>query len=182
MTKADINKPGKSKRKYDYEQGEPEPWEQVLLALNDLKSEVDIFRKLLIERGIMHEDPPRRSNQQVAAGKENVRDPKSKNQRPDKFAGTAVKCKGKDKSGHAPSYLPELLQELQSDSRSEEVYASVAMVRQRPQLRINYRALNAHCHKDMEGRLDQGPACNGVEVQTSALAFMCLADDDLAGS
>ena len=29
---------GKAKRKYDYEQGEPEPWERVLQAVNDLKS------------------------------------------------------------------------------------------------------------------------------------------------
>ncbi len=83
-----------SKRKYDYEQGEPELWDRVLQTVNDLKSEVCGFRKLLIERDIMHADPPRRSNQQGAAGKENVRDPKSKNHRPDKFAGTAAKGKG----------------------------------------------------------------------------------------
>ncbi len=64
-----------------------------------------------VEHWIMHEDPPRRSNQQGADGKENVRDQKSKNQRLDKFAGTAAKGKGKAKSCHTP-YLP-VSQELQ---------------------------------------------------------------------
>jgi hypothetical protein len=102
-TEADRQKPGKSNRKYDHEQGEPEPWELVLRAVNDLKSEVSCFLKLLIERasGIMHEDIPRRPNQQ--GSKANGRDTKSKNQRPDKFAGTAAEGKGNDKSGHAPS-------------------------------------------------------------------------------
>ncbi len=44
----------------------------------------------------MHEDPPRRSNQHGAAGKEIVRYPKSKNQRLVGFAGTAAKGKGKN--------------------------------------------------------------------------------------
>ena len=98
----------------------------------------------------MQEDPPLLSNQQGAAGKENVRDQKSKNQRSDKFACTAAKGKDKhNKSCHAPPYpsLP-VRQELQSDSESEEGYASIAMVQQRPLLLINYRALNAHCSKD----------------------------------
>ena len=75
-------------------------------------SEVCGFSKLLIKRGVVYEDPPSKPNQQGAAGKENVRDQKSKNQRPDKFAGTAAKGKRKDKSGHAPSYLP-VRQDLQ---------------------------------------------------------------------
>ena len=29
-TETESNKPGKSKRKYDYEQGEPETWDRVL--------------------------------------------------------------------------------------------------------------------------------------------------------
>ncbi len=67
-------------------------------------SKVGCFRKLLIKRGLMHQDPPRRSNQQGAASKENVRDLKSKYQRPDKLAGTAANCKGKDKSAFAKMY------------------------------------------------------------------------------
>ena len=47
----------------------------MLRAVNDLKSEVGGIRRLLAEHGITHEDPPRKSNQQGAAGKENVRDP-----------------------------------------------------------------------------------------------------------
>ncbi len=85
----------------------------MVCAVNDLKSEVGGFRRLLVEHGIMHEDPPRRSNQQGAAGKENVRDPKSKNQSPAGFAGIAAKGKGKNnRSGPAPQYLP-VCKELQ---------------------------------------------------------------------
>ncbi len=70
--------------------------ERVHRAVNDLKSRVGGFRRLLIEHGSMHEDPPRRSNQQGVAGKENVRDPKSKNQRWERSACTAAKGKGKN--------------------------------------------------------------------------------------
>jgi hypothetical protein len=180
---ADSYKPGKNKRKYNSEQGETEIWERVLRAINDLKSEVGGIRRLLAEHGITHEDLPRKSNQQGAAGKENVRDPKSKNQKPGGFAGTAVKGKGKNnKSGHAPSYLP-VRQELQSDSETEEGYASIAMVQPRPPLRIDYRALNAHNRKDTrKDDWSKAQPVNGVEVRTSALASMCLADDDLVGN
>ncbi len=51
-----------NKRKHNYEQGEPEIWERVLRAVNDLKSEVGGIRRLLAEHGIVHEDPPRKSN------------------------------------------------------------------------------------------------------------------------
>ena len=181
---AESTRTGKAKRRYDYEQGEPEPWERVLRAVNDLKSEVGGFRKLLVEHGIMHDDPPRRPTQPRAAGKENVKEQRSKGQRPEKFAGTAGKGKGKgkDKSGHAPSYLP-LRQELQSDSGSEDGYASMAVVQSRPQIRVDYRAMNAHCRKDTrKGDWTKTQPANGIEVRTSALASMCLADDDLTGS
>ena len=71
--------------------------------MNDLKSEVGGFRKQLVEHGIMRYDPPRRPTQPSAAGKENVKDQRSKGQRPEKFAGAAGKGKGKgkDKSCHA---------------------------------------------------------------------------------
>jgi hypothetical protein len=62
----ESNKPYKLKRKYDYEQGEPKPWDRMLRAVNDRKSEVGCLRKLLIERGIMYVDPPRKPNQQGA--------------------------------------------------------------------------------------------------------------------
>ena len=97
----------------------------------------------------MLDDPPRRPTQPRAAGKENVKEQRSKGQRPEKFAGTAGKGKGKgkDKSGHAPSYLP-LRQELQSDSGSEDGYASIAMIQPRPPIWVDYRAMNVHCRKD----------------------------------
>ncbi len=50
-------------------------------------------------------------------------------------------------------------------------------------LLIDYQALKAHCSKDK--RKDcwtKTQHVNGVEVLTSALASMCLADDDLVGS
>ena len=101
--------------------------------MNDLKGEVGGFRKLLVDHGIMRDDPPRRPTQPSAPGKENVKEQRSKGQRPEKFAGAAGKGKGKGKgkSGHAPTYLP-VCQELQSDSESEDGYASIAMVQPRP--------------------------------------------------
>jgi hypothetical protein len=155
----------------------------VLRAVNDLKSEVSCFSRLLIEHGIMHEDPPCRSKQQGAAGKENVMDPKPKNQRSERFAGTAAKGQGKNnKSGLASSYL-SVGQELLSDSESEGGYACIAMVQQRPPLQLDYRALNVHCRKDWwMDYWSKAQLVNGIEVRTSALASMCLADDDLAGS
>jgi hypothetical protein len=112
-----------------------------------------------------------------------VRDPKSKNQRPVGFAGTAAKGKGKNnRSGPAPPYLP-VCQELQSDSESDEGYASIAVVQPRPPPRTNYRALNAHNRKDTrKDYWTKAQPVNGVEVLISALASMCLADDDLAGN
>ena len=83
-----------------------------------------------------------------------MKEQRSKGQRPEKFAGAARKGKGKgkDKSAHAPSYLP-IRQELQSDSESEDGYASIAMIQPRPALRVDYRAMNAHCRKE------QYPVC-----------------------
>ena len=101
-------------RKYNYEQGEPEPWERVLRAVNDLKSEVGGFRKLLTYAGLAPAEPLPKPRQPCAAGKENARDSKLKNQRPEKFTSTAAKGKGRTKSGPAPSYLP-VRQELNSD-------------------------------------------------------------------
>ena len=138
----------------------------------------------MVEDAFMKDDPPRRPTQPRAAGKENVKEQRSKGQRPEKFAGAAGKGKGKgkDKSGHAPSYLP-IRQELQSDSESEDGYASIAMIQQRPPLLVDYRAMNAHCRKDTrKGDWNKTQPANGIEVRTSALAPMCLADDDLAGN
>ncbi len=57
------------------------------------------------------------------------------------------------------------------------------MVQPRPPLWIDYRTLNAHCHKDTrKDYWTKAQPVNGVEVLTSALASMCLADYDLMGS
>ncbi len=45
---ADSYKHRKNKRKHYYEQGETEPWERVLRAVNDLKSDVGGFCRLLV--------------------------------------------------------------------------------------------------------------------------------------
>jgi hypothetical protein len=108
-------------------------------------------------------------------------DQKSKNQRSYKFAGTAVMGKGKDKSCHAPLYLP-VRQELQSDSESEGGYTSIAAVQQRPPLQLDYRALNALCLKDTrKDYWTKAQTVDGVVLRTPALASMCLADDELGG-
>ena len=50
-------------------------------------------------------------------------------------------------------------------------------------LRVDYRAMNVHCRKDTrKGDWKKIQPANGIEVRTSALASMCLADDDRAGS
>ena len=57
------------------------------------------------------------------------------------------------------------------------------MIQPRPPIRVDYRAMNAHCRKDTrKGDWTKIQPANGIEVRTSALASMCLADDDLAGS
>ncbi len=54
---------------------------------------------------------------------------------------------------------------------------------QRPALLTDYRALNVHNCKDMwEDYWTKAKPVDGVEVRTSALASMCLADDHLAGN
>ena len=43
--------------------------------------------------------------------------------------------------------------------------------------------MNAHCRKGTrKGNWNKTQSANGIELRTSALAFMCLEDDDLAGS
>ncbi len=79
-----------------------------------------------VEAGLMPEDLPRRPKEHGAADKENARDPKSKTQRPEKFAGAqASKGKGKTKAktGPAPSHLP--VSQVQSDSGSEDGQAFI---------------------------------------------------------
>ena len=56
------------------------------------------------------------------------------------------------------------------------------MIQPRPPIRVDYRAMNAHCRKDTrKGDWTKTQPANGIEVR-SALASMCLADDALAGS
>jgi hypothetical protein len=59
----------------------------------------------------------------------------------------------------------------------------MAPVRKAPPPRIDYRAINAQFFDDMQyGAWNKSQPANEDEVRFSALASMCLADDDLAGS
>ncbi len=61
----------------------------------------------------------------------------------------------------------------------------MASVKKTPpqRIRVNYRARKAHFCDDMQyGGWNKSQSANEYEVQFSALASMCLADDDLVGS
>ena len=74
--------------------------------MNDLKSEVGGFRKFVIEHGVMRDDPPRRPTQPSAAGKENVKEQRSKGQRPEKFAAAQqARARARARTSPAP-HLP----------------------------------------------------------------------------
>jgi hypothetical protein len=108
---------------------------------------------------------------------------KPRTQRPGKSAHEATKDKGKDnKSSPTPSYQP-VRHELPCDSYSEGVRAVIASVKL-PQQRIDRRTMNSHfCNVTQYGawsNLKAQPA-NGDEVLYSDLAFMCFAEDELAG-
>jgi hypothetical protein len=60
---SESNKTGKLRRKQDYEQGKPEPWDRVLRDISDLNflnSEICCFKKLLIDAGLVADEPLRR--------------------------------------------------------------------------------------------------------------------------
>ncbi len=106
-------------------------------------------------------------------------------QRPRGFTDTATKDKAKDKEPslrQGPSYLP-VLQEQPFDSDSKGASATIALVRKHQQQRTNYLPMIAHYRintRNCDWNIHQ--QANGDEVLFSALAFKCLADDDLEGS
>ena len=104
-------------------------------------------------------------------------------QRPREFAVAATKDKAKDKEPRtAPLHLP-VRQELTFDSDSEGASATIASVRKHPPPQTNYQPMIAHYRIDTRNcdwNIHQ-PA-NGDEARFAALAFRCLADDDLASS
>jgi hypothetical protein len=187
---ADIgyDKSFRGKRKQDArdtDAGETSTLDRILRSLNDVKSEVGGFRKLLLDNGLMPEDPTpsTKQRQNAAAGKENGQEPKPRAQRQEKCAAAATKAKNKDKtSKQAPPFVP-VKQDLSSDSDSEaEECAAIASVKKAPP-RVDYRAMNAQFCNDMQyGGWHKNQSANEDEVRFSALASMCLADDDLAGS
>jgi hypothetical protein len=104
-------------------------------------------------------------------------------QRPREFAVAATKDKAKDKEPRtAPLHLP-VRQELPFDSDSEGASATIASVRKHPPPRTNYQPMIAHYRIDTRnGDWNIHQPANGDEARFAALAFRCLADDDLASS
>jgi len=160
---ADIgnDKSFRGKRKQDArdsDSADPPMLERILRSLNDVKSEVGGFRKILLDNGLLTEDPaPSTKQRHAAAGKENAQEPKPRAQRQEKCAAA------------------------DSDSEAEEC-AAIASVKKAPP-RVDYRAMNAQFCNDMQyGGWRKNQSANEDEVRFSALASMCLADDDLAGS
>ncbi len=162
----------------DTDAGETSTLDRILRSLNDVKSEVGGFRKLLLDNGFMPEDPTpsTKQRQNAAAGKENGQEPKPRTQRQEECAAAATKAKNKDKtSKQAPPFVP-VRQDVSTDSDSEaEKCAAIASVKKAPP-RVDYR-------NDMQyGGWHKNQSANEDEVLFSALASMCLADEDLAGS
>ncbi len=88
----------------DTEAGESSVLDRILRSLNDVKSEVETFRKLLLDYGLMPEDPTP-STKYAAAGKDNGQEPKPRFQRQLKCAAAATKGKPKDKTSRSAQPL-----------------------------------------------------------------------------
>jgi hypothetical protein len=164
-------------------QSDDAPWERVLRAINDFKSDLGGLRKSVNEHGVKIEALTQAK--QRNAGKENVKEQNSGDQKQGKFAGAAVKGKGKGKGKQtkvAPPYKPTI-QEVRSDSESEEeISAYIASAMKAPVKPFGYRAMHAqNCIDTQEGSWNKSQPTLGATVRTSAFASMCLADDDLVG-
>jgi hypothetical protein len=95
----------KAKRKqYAREsQSDDSPWERVLRAINDFKSDLGGLCKSVNEHGVKIEALTQAN--QRNPGKENVQEQNSGDQRQGRFAGAAIKGKGKGKQTKvAPPY------------------------------------------------------------------------------
>ncbi len=157
----------------------------VLRAINNFKSDLGRLRKSVDEHGVKIEALTQAK--QRNAGKENVKEQNSRDQKQGKFAGAAVKGKGKGKQTKvAPPYKPTI-QEVRSDSESEEeldlIEAYIALVIKAPVKPFGFEAMHAqNCIDTQEGNWNKSSRPTlGATVQTSAFASMCLADDDLVG-
>ena len=127
--------------------------------------------------------PSTKQRQYAAAGKENGQEPKARFQRQEKCAAAATKAKTKKKTSRQAQPFVPVRQELSSDCESEDdERANMTSVKKAPQ-QVDYRAMNAQFCDDMQYcGWNKSQSANEDEVRFSALASMCLADDDLAGS
>ncbi len=107
------NSKGRHKH-YAREPQSDEPWERVYIIMNDFKSDLGGLSKLVNENAAKIEALTQ--SKQRAACKENVQEQTSGDQKQGKFAGAAVKGKGKQPKV-APPY-EATIQDLRSDSDS----------------------------------------------------------------
>jgi hypothetical protein len=183
------DKSHRGKRKQDArdtDAGEISTLDRILRSLNDVKSEVGGFWKLLLDHGFMLEDPTpsTKQRQYAAAGKDYGQEPKPRFQRQEKCAAAATKAKTKDKTSRQAQQVVPVRQELSSDCGPEDddECANMALVKKAPP-QVDYRAMNAQfCDYMQYCGWNKSQPANEDEVRFSALASMCLAGDDLAGS
>jgi hypothetical protein len=119
--------------------------DRILRSLNEVKSEVGGFCKLLLDHRFTLEDPTpsTKQRQYATAGKENGQEPKPRFQRQEKCAAADTKAKTKDKTSRQAQPFVPVRQELSSDCGSEDdECANMASVKKAPP-RVNYRAMNA---------------------------------------
>ncbi len=100
-----------------------------------------------------------------------------------KLAGAAVKGKGKGKQSKVAPPHKLTIQEVRSDSESEEEMAYIASAMKASVKHFGYRAVAAvhaqNCNNTQEESWSKPQPTLGASVRTSAFASMCLADDDL---
>jgi hypothetical protein len=182
------DKSHRGKRKQDArdtDAGEISTLDRILRSLNDVKSKVGGFQKLLLDHGFTPEDPTpsTKQRQYAAAGKENGQEPKPRFQRQEKCAAAATKAKIKHKTSRQAQPFVPVRQELFSDCGSQDdECTNMASVKKVPP-QVDYWAMNAQfCDDTQYGGWNKSQPANEDEVRFTTLAYMCLADDDLEGS
>jgi hypothetical protein len=141
--------------------------------MNDSKSDIGGLSKSVNEHSVKIEALT--SSKQ---GKENVQEQNSADQKKSKFAGAAVKGKGKQ-SKVAPPYKATV-QELGSDSEQMACLASAKKVLVKPS---DVQAMGAqNCNDTQERFWSSAQKILGGSFCSSAFAAMCLADDVLGGN
>ncbi len=135
--------------------------DRILRPLNDVKSKVGGFRKLLLDHRFTQEDPrpSTKQRQYAAVGKENGQEQKPRFQRQGKCATAATKGKPKEKTSRPAQSFVRVRQELSSDCGSEDdECANMSLVKKAPPPRIDYQTMNAQFCDDTVLLLEQVPA------------------------